>query len=78
MVRLGFNRLHSGGRLIAWSQRRCVICQRFLSLKQKRYCSNHGSHKERNSRYYDTDKGKESQRRYYRKKVRLRNVELGD
>lgn len=25
-------------RLITWSQRRCKICQRFLSKKQKKYC----------------------------------------
>jgi len=25
-------------RLVSWSQKRCKICQRFLSLKQIKYC----------------------------------------
>lgn len=27
------------GKLIFWSQRRCIICQRFLSKHQNKYCS---------------------------------------
>src|SRR5208337_5569591 len=28
--------------LVAWSQRRCVVCQCFLSNSQRRFCDKHG------------------------------------
>ena len=42
-------RNYSNGKLSTWSQRRCIICQRFLSNDQNRYCKEHGLkiHKER-------------------------------
>lgn len=32
--------------LIGWIQRRCERCQRFLSKKEYRFCSKHGTHNE--------------------------------
>lgn len=34
----GYNRLYSSYKLVTWSQRRCIKCQRFLSKKQQKYC----------------------------------------
>jgi hypothetical protein len=36
---VGYGRIYLHGKLVAWSQRRCVKCQRFLAKFQKLYCS---------------------------------------
>jgi hypothetical protein len=35
------DRYYSDGKLKTWSQRRCIICQRFLTINQKRFCDKH-------------------------------------
>jgi len=59
--------------LDTWIQRRCIICQRFLSLKQIKYCSRCAEKvKINNSINHNkitrkTREGKEVFKKYYRK-----------
>jgi hypothetical protein len=37
--------------LVSWICRRCVICKRFLTKKQQKYCKKHGLKKFRQRRW---------------------------
>jgi hypothetical protein len=40
-------RTWSNGRLVTWSQNRCVKCQRFLTKKELKYCPKHAKEQAR-------------------------------
>ena len=55
-------------RLITWTQNRCVICQRFLSEKQQKYCLVHSTleYKKGRANWYQTHKELTKLRSYNR------------
>jgi hypothetical protein len=62
----GYRVYDSAGNLVTWIQRRCKICQRFLSVDQNIYCSVHKDVKDKV--YRDSRKGKEARQREYEKR----------
>jgi len=56
-------------------QRRCVVCQRYLSKRQKKYCGRCAEkmYKENENRYEDTYRKKhnEQQKRWWRKNINI-------
>jgi len=50
-------------KLVAWIQRRCIVCQRFLSKYQIKYCKRcYGKHKIESDRIYWKEKGREQRK----------------
>ena len=55
-------------KLLTWSQNRCVICKKFLSKHQKKYCAKHSVsvHKETAQKWYQDNRELTRSRSYNR------------